>query len=147
MTATVTPNNATNKSVTWSSSNASVATVSSSGVVTAASKGTAVITVTTTDGNYKATCTVTVNDQQVTGGWQQDGTGWKYLNADGSFVMSAWKQIDGKWYYFESSGVMKTGWHNAGTYYYYLKSDGSMAVNEWVDDGKYFVDSNGHWTK
>ena len=58
--ATVSPTNATNKNVTWTSSNTSVATVSSSGKVTAVAVGTAQITVTTKDGYKKATCTVTV---------------------------------------------------------------------------------------
>lgn len=57
----ITPSNASNKSVTYSSSNKEVATVSDNGVVTAVSNGTAVITVTTADGNKTATCTVTVN--------------------------------------------------------------------------------------
>ena len=60
LTATVTPSNATNKAVTWSSSNALVASVNSSGLVTAAGAGTATITVTTVDGNKTATCNVTV---------------------------------------------------------------------------------------
>ena len=59
LTATVTPANATNKSVTWSSSDTSIATVSS-GVVTGVAVGTATITVTTTDGGKTATCTVNV---------------------------------------------------------------------------------------
>lgn len=58
--ATVSPSNASNKKVTWSSSNTSVATVSSSGVVTARSPGTATITVTTNDGGHTASCEVTV---------------------------------------------------------------------------------------
>ena len=62
LTATVLPRNATNKSVTWSSSNNSVATVSSNGTITPVGGGTAVITVTTVDGGYTDTCTVTVND-------------------------------------------------------------------------------------
>ena len=61
LTATVTPANATNKSVTWTSSNTSVATVSSTGVVTAVADGTTTITATTADGtNLSATCEVTV---------------------------------------------------------------------------------------
>ena len=58
--ATVSPSNATDKSVTWSSNNESVAMVSSTGVVIARSAGTATITVQTTDGAKTATCTVTV---------------------------------------------------------------------------------------
>ena len=61
LTATVTPSNATNKSVTWSSNNTSVATISYSGVVTAKTAGSATITVTTDDGGKKATCSVTVS--------------------------------------------------------------------------------------
>ncbi len=59
---TVAPSNATNKNVTWTSSNSSVATVDSSGKVTAVAPGTATITATTADGNYKANCAVTVTD-------------------------------------------------------------------------------------
>ena len=58
LTATVLPDNATNKNVTWSTSNASIATVDANGEVTAVSAGTATITA-TADGK-SATCTVTV---------------------------------------------------------------------------------------
>lgn len=61
LTATVAPSNATNKSVTWTSSNTNVATVSNTGVVTARAQGTATITVKTVDGNKTATCKVIVN--------------------------------------------------------------------------------------
>ena len=65
LTATVEPDNATNKNVTWSSDNADVATVDN-GTVTAVSAGTATITVTTEDGKKTATCTVTVTDKTYT---------------------------------------------------------------------------------
>ena len=61
LTATVTPEDATNKKVRWSSDNEDVATVSEDGVVTAVAGGTAVITATTHDGLFTASCTVTVN--------------------------------------------------------------------------------------
>ena len=60
LTATVLPETATNRNVTWSSNAPGVATVNSSGKVTAVSAGTATITVTTADGGFTATCTVTV---------------------------------------------------------------------------------------
>ena len=59
LTATITPSNATNKNVTWKSSNEAVATVKD-GVVSAIAKGNATITVTTEDGAKTATCAVTV---------------------------------------------------------------------------------------
>lgn len=62
LTATITPNNATNKLIKWSSSNNNVATVSN-GKVTAISEGTATITATTVDGNHTATCKVTVTGE------------------------------------------------------------------------------------
>ena len=65
LSATVTPENATNKSLTWSSDNQNVATVEN-GKVTAKAAGTATITVTTEDGEKTATCTVTVTDKTYT---------------------------------------------------------------------------------
>jgi uncharacterized protein YjdB len=60
LTATISPSNATDKSVTWQSSDASVATVSTTGAVNFLKVGAAVITVKTVDGNKTATCNVTV---------------------------------------------------------------------------------------
>ena len=65
LSATVAPSNATYQAVTWSSDNEAVATVASDGTVTAVTAGTATITVTTTDGNFQATCTVTVSAANV----------------------------------------------------------------------------------
>lgn len=63
LSKTITPSNATNKNVTWTSSNPSVATVSA-GQVTAVANGTTIITATTKDGNFSATCKVTVSIQE-----------------------------------------------------------------------------------
>ena len=68
ITPTITPSNATNKGVTWSSSNTGVATVDASGVVTYVSAGTTTITATAKDGSgVKGTCTIIC--AETTGYW------------------------------------------------------------------------------
>ncbi len=64
--ATVTPADAQNRTLTWSSSNEAVATVSSDGIVTAIADGEAVIKVTTANGK-EASCTVTVGEPEIPG--------------------------------------------------------------------------------
>ena len=78
LTATVEPSNATNKALTWSSSDIGVAIVSN-GTVTAVAPGIAIITVTTQDGNKTADCTVNVSEAGSTTNVILDG-----VTADGS---------------------------------------------------------------
>jgi hypothetical protein len=84
LTATVAPANATNKSVSWVSSNTAVATVSTTGIVTGVATGTAIITVTTVDQAKTATSSITVtpisttpcsNPVAITIPFKFDGTG------------------------------------------------------------------------
>jgi uncharacterized protein YjdB len=65
LTATVRPDNANNRKVTWSSDKTEVATVDGAGRVTAVKAGEAVVTVTTEDGGRTATCAVTVKAKTV----------------------------------------------------------------------------------
>ena len=68
LTATVLPLTATNRDVTWSTSNDKIVSVNAKGVITALSRGTAIITAKTKVGGYTATCAVTVGDKvSVTG--------------------------------------------------------------------------------
>ncbi len=73
LVATVAPNDATDKTVKWSSSNPAIATVSSSGKVTAVGLGTATITAETQDGGFKAECIVTVSTTALKGDVNYDG--------------------------------------------------------------------------
>jgi len=66
LSTTVLPSNASLNSVSWTSSQNSVATVSASGLITAVSSGKAVITATTNDGNFKAICNITVSKDTLT---------------------------------------------------------------------------------
>lgn len=88
LVATVAPADATNKSVTWSSSDDAVASVSSSGTVTAVAAGTADITVTTVDGDFTATCEVTVSTASYinTTGYTDGGSYYIY---DGTYYLRA----------------------------------------------------------
>ena len=73
LNVTISPSNADDKSVTWSSSNTKVATVSSNGLVKAVGEGTAVITVKTNSAGKTATCNVTVKPPYTNyGAW----SGW-----------------------------------------------------------------------
>ena len=73
LTATIIPDDANNKNVSWSSDNPSVATVDENGKVTAVAEGTAKITVTTVDGKKTADCAVTVTAKS--GGGSSSGGG------------------------------------------------------------------------
>ena len=63
--ATISPDNATNKKISWSSSNESVATVGPDGVVEAVSAGTSIITAWSEDQGMTASCIVTVPEKMV----------------------------------------------------------------------------------
>ncbi len=84
LTATVSPVDAANTNVTWSSSNTSVATVDNAGTVTAVALGTTNITVTTEDGGFTATTSVEVTPEFVVnllnGDLEQGLTDWNSWN-------------------------------------------------------------------
>ena len=78
--ATVFPDNASNKSVTWTSSNPLVATVLPNGLVTALSEGTATVIVTTQDGNKSDNCVVKVTKRIIQVRFKKEGGGDKIVN-------------------------------------------------------------------
>lgn len=100
LTATITPSNATNKSVTWSSSNSSVVSVSNTGKVTAKKVGTATVAVMSSNGKT-ATCKITVKAKAVVkNGWYTEG-GKKYYYENGKKVTNAYRN----YIYLDGSGV------------------------------------------
>lgn len=103
--ATVSPSDATDQSVAWSTSNSSVATVDSNGLVTANTEGTATIMVTTNDGGFTAQATATVAASGGSSGgsgnsvWSENGTVASYtgeIAVGTSSVPSGYKMaVDG----------------------------------------------------
>ncbi len=91
---------------------------------------------------YDITC-ADYNAKLTNKGWVQTGNVWSYYNSGSRATY--WQKINGKWYYFDSKGNMKTGWlKSKNGKWYYLNSDGSMATGWVKDKGKwYYLYSNG----
>lgn len=158
LTATVTPDNATNKTVTWSSSNNAVATVAN-GKVTAVAAGIATITA-TADGK-SATCTVTVN-APVTVDYTVTETEWETAFSEQIKVYTITAEQDGysapmvqkfdfnrNIFYLTAMGVSEEDAENAGCithmiitkegndFYYYTSLDAQTWERESITDDEY----------
>ena len=112
LTASVAPSNASNKNITWSSSNTNIATVSN-GVITARSAGTATITATAADGSgKKATCSVTVKKASTPFSITFDQTGVN-LNKGNTNTLNITFKGDGIYtlgYAFDDSTIASATW-------------------------------------
>lgn len=84
LTAVIVPANATNRAVSWQSSNPSIATVDANGLVTALAPGRTVITATTADGGFTATCTVTVTAESSSASSSSSSTGSSSGSGEGT---------------------------------------------------------------
>ena len=66
------------------------------------------------------------------GKWQQTSSGWKYVFVDGTYV-TGWGRIQGKWYYFNSNGLMQTGIITVGGKKYALDSQSGAMITGWIN--------------
>ena len=94
--------------------------------------------------------------KMVTNAWVDNGR--YYVGSNGEWVRNAqkpattttntakqgWVQSGASWYYLDSNGrVVRNAWIGN----YWLGTDGKMATSSWVDNGRYYVGSNGLWDK
>ena len=75
--------------------------------------------------------------------WVQEEDGWKYYASNKA--VTGWKQIEGKWYFFNAEGVSQKWWVQDNGTWYYLEGSGAMKASQWFEvDGKwYYVDATG----
>ena len=75
-------------------------------------------------------------------GWTQVGNKWKYKYG-GKYLKRCWLKYGEDWYAFGADGFMYTGWKTVQGKKYYFSSSGKMASSEWVD-GRW-IGSSGAW--
>ena len=75
--------------------------------------------------------------------WVQEEDGWKYYASNKA--VTGWKQIEGKWYFFNAEGVSQKWWVQDNGTWYYLEGSGALKVSQWFEvNGKwYYVDATG----
>lgn len=139
LTATVVPANATNKTVSWASSNTSVATVDATGKVTAKAAGSATITVTTTESAKKNTCTIMVTPPILSGLTASTGT-------DATQVKLSWSTLFGASYYkvyFKRGDGTKEGWDTTKVMTTSFTSPGNDTTQSFYTYTVYAINASG----
>ena len=83
--------------------------------------------------------------EEVKSPWVKDDKGqWSYVLDEKGTKATSWKQIDGKWYFFNAEGVMQKWWVKDGNTWYYLNGSGEMQTGWLLDGGKwYFLEASG----
>ena len=137
--ADVLPEDATEKTVTWESSDPAVATVDETGLVTALANGTAVITAQV--GGKTASCTVDVADRNT---WVEQGGDTYYIGEDGQFV-TGYQEIEEKFYIFDEEGRLQKGTITYEGQRFLAGEDGALYVQAFVEgeDGVTYYGEDG----
>ena len=98
---------------------------------------------------------VGADGKMATNAWVDNGR--YYVGANGAWVKDAkkpeapkpvekkqgWVKEGNEWYFYYQGQLTKNAWVGS----YWLGSDGKMATNAWVDNGRYYVGTNGAWVK
>jgi len=71
-------------------------------------------------------------------GWKNISGKWYYFNPTTGVMQTGWLSYNGKWYYLNRDGVMATGWANDGQKWYYLNDNGEMQTGWILSGGKWY---------
>lgn len=80
--------------------------------------------------------------QSLEGSWIENSGFWYYANPGDHLAVAQWQEIEGKWYFFNTQGVMVTGWVEWNKKRYYCSQDGAMLTDSVTPDG-YRVGTDG----
>ena len=87
----------------------------------------------------------------LSGSWQKDENGWKFLRQNSSYAAGQWAEYQGNSYYFMDNGYMATSWLFINSHWYYFnpyagKQEGAMFTG-WINDlsygGWFYTNQNG----
>ena len=83
------------------------------------------------------------NSGSIVTGWKQIDNKWYYYDSEGNKT-TGWQKVKGIWYYMDNDGVMLTGWQFINGKWYYLASSGAMATGWILLNGTwYYLDNSG----
>lgn len=79
------------------------------------------------------------------GQWEKRDEKWLWQKDDGSYAAEIWEQVNGKWYRFNSDGIMITGWFfdNSNQTWYWLDESGARATGGTWNGGH--LSTSGAW--
>ena len=80
--------------------------------------------------------------------WSYDVDRWRYFDPQNGIALPGWRMVDGRWYFFDDYGFMKTGLiSDAQDRCYFIEADGTTLKTGWLQFGNegdwYYFDSNG----
>ena len=168
----ITPADVWDDTILYTSSDPTIAYVDKNGKITALKAGTVTITLEGGDQVLEVQVTVTGRRRsssgssssenstgrnaangnsgagEASGTWQLLGSGqWQFLFSDGTLAKNQWILKGGKWYHFDSLGIMQTGWlMDQGKWYYLAPGNGDMQTGLITESGYqyYLSPADGH---
>lgn len=152
LTAQIKPDNAANKQAVWTSSDESVATISSDGLVTALKAGTTTVTIKLTDNSLEKSITIEVQNKKATASIPSRGsastrpsnstsssgsTTVVSSNTNNSILTGSWQRDSNGWWFRTANGYPRNRWGLINGTWYFFGNDGYMKTG--------WIQSNGAW--
>lgn len=80
-------------------------------------------------------------------GWNKLDNTWYWLNDDNTLATNTWKEVSGKWYFFNENSAMVTGWKEINKLWYYFDNNSGDMLVDTITPDNYKVNADGVWVK